>query len=152
MAAAGTDVQCSTGLEVCHRGGVALSSQWRSNRCRGQRGWPARARGSGPEPRKRLARCQSRCRVALSLQREGRQCEPRYRQTVIGPDAKQERRGPSYGGPHDWNRRHPQGICGAASISMPAVKIIVGHGTPKAGILEMLRCSTALMPGTATST
>ncbi len=27
------------------------------------------------------------------------------------------------------------------------MKIIVGHGTPNAGILEMLRCCRALMPG-----
>src|SRR5688572_27125956 len=36
---------------------------------------------------------------------------------------------------------------GAASINRPAVKIIVGHGTPNAGILETLKCCTALMPG-----
>jgi hypothetical protein len=29
---------------------------------------------------------------------------------------------------------------GAASINMPAVKIVVGHGTPKVGILDTLRC------------
>src|SRR6187402_1407349 len=42
------------------------------------------------------------------------------------------------------DRRHDRGV---ASISTPAVKIIVGHGTPNAGILETLKCSTALMPG-----
>src|SRR6187200_2627155 len=38
---------------------------------------------------------------------------------------------------------------GVASISTPAVKIIVGHGTPNAGILDTLRCCAALMPGYA---
>src|SRR5688572_25079642 len=42
------------------------------------------------------------------------------------------------------DRRHDRGV---ASISTPAVKIIVGHGTPNAGILETLKCCTALMPG-----
>jgi hypothetical protein len=35
------------------------------------------------------------------------------------------------------DRRHERGV---ASINMPAVKIIVGHGTPKVGILDTLKC------------
>ena len=42
------------------------------------------------------------------------------------------------------DRRHDRRM---ASISTPAVKIVVGHGTPNAGILDTLECCTALMPG-----
>ena len=42
------------------------------------------------------------------------------------------------------DRRHDRGV---ASISTPAVKIVVGHGTPNAGILDKLEYCTALMPG-----
>jgi hypothetical protein len=42
------------------------------------------------------------------------------------------------------DRRHDRGV---ASISTPAVKIIVGHGTPNAGIRVTLKCCTALIPG-----
>jgi hypothetical protein len=44
------------------------------------------------------------------------------------------------------DRRHARG---ALSISTPAVKIVVGHGAPNVGILDTLRCCTALMPGYA---
>ena len=36
---------------------------------------------------------------------------------------------------------------GAASSSRPAVKIVVGHGTPNVGIFRTLPCSTALIAG-----
>src|SRR5687767_549968 len=42
------------------------------------------------------------------------------------------------------DRYHDRGV---ASISTPAVKIVVGHGTPNAGILDTLKCWTALIPG-----
>jgi hypothetical protein len=35
------------------------------------------------------------------------------------------------------DRRHD---CGAASSSRPAVKIVVGHGTPNVGIVDHVRC------------
>jgi hypothetical protein len=36
---------------------------------------------------------------------------------------------------------------GVANINMPVVKIIVGQGTPNAGILDRLTCCTAVIPG-----
>jgi hypothetical protein len=36
---------------------------------------------------------------------------------------------------------------GVASINTPAVKIVVGHGTPNVGILSRLRWSIALIRG-----
>lgn len=42
------------------------------------------------------------------------------------------------------NSCHDRGV---ASINRPAVKMVVGQGTPKAGILVTLRCCTTLMAG-----
>jgi len=41
-------------------------------------------------------------------------------------------------------RRQDRGV---ASINTPAVKIVVGHGSPNVGILNRLRWSIALMAG-----